>query len=193
MVLYYLIDRKKRNLLTVSAIITAVLLNGLFNYLNNLAGLPIFLNSTFTVMTASLFGLWPAVVVGLLSNVFIELLNGFPGSYIPFTAVNLLTALVTTAFVKNKHFETATHAFWLIIILSAINSLAGSLIVTFLLGGNTGHGIDNLVKSITVSGQSAFSASFFVLIVVNIVDKGLAILPSFFLYKKIQCLADQKS
>ncbi|MBB6481704.1 ECF transporter S component [Spirochaeta isovalerica] len=186
MVLYYLIDRKKRILLSLCAIGIATLLNGIFSYLNEMANLPIFLDSVFTVMTAALFGLWPAVAVGLLSNSFLELLNGFPGYYVPFTVVNLSTALITALFVYKKKFETATHAFWLIIILATVNSLMGALIVTFVFGGYTNLSMDNMVRGIIVTGQSLYTSTFFVRIIVNIVDKGLSVLPSFFLYKKIQ-------
>ncbi|MBN2655549.1 MAG: hypothetical protein JXR86_00710 [Spirochaetales bacterium] len=186
MVLFYLIDRKKRILVTIAAVVLAVVLNGIFSFLNDLAHLPIFLDSLFTVITTALFGLWPGLAVGLLSNSFIEFLNGFPGIYLPFTVVNMLTALVTAGFVYSKRFETATNAFWLIIILAVVNSLSGALIVTVLFGGYTDLSMDSMVKGIAVTGQSVLSSAFMVRIVVNIVDKGLAVLPTFFLYKRIQ-------
>lgn len=192
MVLYYLIDRKKRFILTLLAVMVAIFFNGLFSFLNDLFNSPIFLDSAFTIMIAALFGLWPAMAVGLLTNCFIELLNGFPGIYWPFTIVNLITALTTSIFVIRKKFENSTNAFWLIIVLSVLNSLVGALLVTFLFGGYTNLSMDNMVKGITVTGQSLLTSTFYVRLVVNIVDKGIPVIITFFLYKFIQLKAEKK-
>lgn len=186
MVLYYLIKRKNRNLLTFLAVAAAIILNGLFSYFNDAIGLPIFLDSVFTVMTAALFGLWPSVMTAALTNFFIEVLNGFPGIYYPFAVVNITTALVTSLFVYKKRFETPTNAFWLIIILSLANSILGALIVTIFFEGFTNLSLDNIVRGIIVTGRSLFTTAFFVRMVVNIVDKGIAVLITYFLYKLIQ-------
>jgi energy-coupling factor transport system substrate-specific component len=186
MVLYYLINRKNRLILTITAILAAILLNGIFSYINDSMGLPIFMDSIFTIMTAALFGLWPSVAVSLLTNVFIELLNGFPGIYLPFIPVSLFTALITSFFVYKKLFESPTQAFWLIIILVLVNSLTGSLIVSFFFGGFTNLSMDNIVRGIIVAGHSIFSSAFIVRLIANLVDKGPAVILSFFIYKAIQ-------
>lgn len=186
MVLYYLLPRKNRNVWTISAILLAVVLNGVFSYINDKMGFPIFLDSVFTVMAAVLFGLWPSVAVGIMTNSFIEVLNGFPGYYLPFTPVNLLTALTVSLFVMKKRFETASNAFWLIIALTFINSLAGTIIVTLFFGGYTYLSLDNIVRGITLTGRSIFSSAFTVRLAVNLVDKGIAVLPAYFVYKRIE-------
>lgn len=192
MVLYYLIDKKNRNLITIAAIALAILLNGVFSYTNDHFGLPIFMDSIFTIMTAALFGFWPSFIVGILTNSFLEVINGLPGNYFPFTIVNLLSAIITSLFVNHKRFETATHAFWLIIILSLVNALTGTLIAIFFFGGYTQLSLDNMVKGIMITGRSIFTSAFSVRIVVNIVDKGIAVLPTFFLYKIIQAKSNVK-
>lgn len=191
MVLYYLINRKKRIILTISAVTAAILLNGILSYMNDSLGLPIFMDSIFTIMTAALFGLWPSVIVGLLTNTFIEVLNGFPGTYLAFTPVNLFTALITSFFVYKKLFETPTQAFWLIIVLALINSISGALIVSFFFGGFTNLSMDNIVRGIILTGHSIFSSAFIVRLVANIVDKGPAVIISFFVYKAIQRNAEK--
>lgn len=186
MVLYYLIPTKNRLFLTITAILAAILLNGIFSYFNEILALPVFMDSIFTIMTAALFGLWPSIAVALLTNIFIELLNGFPGIYLPFIIVNLVTALATSLFVHKKLFETPTHAFWLIIVLSLANSLCGAVIVTLLFGGFTNLSLDNIVRGIIVAGQSLFTSAFIVRLVVNVVDKGFAVLLTFLIYKSIK-------
>ena len=186
MVLYYLIKRENRLIFTILAVFTAIVLNGLFSYINDSIPLPIFMDSLFTIMTAAFFGLWPAVAVGLLTNVFIELINGFPGFYFPFIIINLLTALVTSFFVKKKLFETPTQIFWLIITLSFVTAIIGALIVTIVFGGFTNLYMDNIVRGIILTGQSIFSSVFIVRIVTNIVDKGVAVMCTFIIYKILQ-------
>jgi energy-coupling factor transport system substrate-specific component len=186
MILYYLIKRKNRITITIFVVLSAVALNGLFSYINNLLSLPIFLDSIFTILTAALFGLWPAVTVGLLSNFFIETINGFPGIYYPFAIKNVLTALITAIFVSKKIFETPAHAFWLIITLTLINSLTGAIVVTIVFGGFTNLSMDNIVRGVMMTGNSIFSSVFIVRLVVNLVDKGIAVILAFSLYKAIQ-------
>lgn len=192
MVLYYLINKKNRLILTIISIITAILLNGLLSYISNKIGLPIFMDSIFTIMTAATFGLWPSIVVGIATNFFIEVIHGCPGIYLPFLPVNLLTALITSLFVYNKRFETQTQAFWLIIIVALINSLIGALIVSIFFGGFTDLALDNIVRGIVVAGSSVFSSAFIVRLVANIVDKGPAVILSYFIYKEIQKKAKKK-
>ena len=181
-----MIRKKNRHFYTIIAVIAAVLLNGLFCKVNNLLSLPIFLDSIFTIMSAALFGLWPAVTVGFLTNFFLELINKFPGNYYPFAIVNILTAVITAVFVNKKAFETPSNAFWLIITLSIINALTGALIVTFLFGGFTNLSMDYIVRGLVVSGQSVLSSTFITGIIVNMTDKGIAVIITYAVYKIIQ-------
>ena len=186
MVLYYMINRKKRLFLTITAVVIAIFLNGIFSYINDSLGLPIFMDSIFTILTAALFGLWPSVAVGIFTNPFIELLNGSPGIYVPFIPVSIFTAMITSFFVYKKLFETPTHAFWLIIILVLVNSLTGALIVSFFFGGFTNLSMDNIVRGIVVAGHSIFTSAFIVRLIANLADKGPAVIMSYFIYKAIQ-------
>lgn len=190
MVLYYLINKKNRLILTISAIVVAILLNGVLSFFNNSLGFPIFMDSIFTIMTAVLFGLWPSLVVGILTNLFIEMINGFPGIYMPFIPINLFTALITTWFVYQKLFETPAQVFWLIIILAVVNSLLGAMIVSIFFGGVTNLSMDNIVRGVMITGHSMFSSTFIVRLIVNVVDKGPAVMLSFGIYKWIQKKAE---
>ncbi|MBI9097507.1 MAG: hypothetical protein JEY91_03465 [Spirochaetaceae bacterium] len=181
-----MIKQKNRLLLTTAAVVAAILFNGFLSYFNNYLSLPLFMDSILTILIAALFGLWPATAVALLTNSFIELLNGFPGYYFPFTITNLLTALLTSLFVYKKYFETPNHVFWLILVLSFINSLTGAILVTYMFNGVTNHSIDNIVRGIIMTGQSVFSSTLTVRLVTNIVDKGLSVMITYIIYKNIQ-------
>lgn len=166
----------------VIAVIVSIVLNVLLSRMNQFYNLPLFLDSTFTVVTAGLFGLIPGLVVALLTNLGHEAIAGFPGLIYPFALVNMLSAVITWFFVKKKFFTDAAGAFWLIIILALGNSLLGTVIVMLVFNGITNDPLDDIVRAIVISGQSVFSAAFLARIFINIVDKGIAVLILFPLY-----------
>lgn len=183
MILYYALPPKTRLPWTVAAVVAGVLLNGLLNTLNGALSLPIFLDSIFTIMVTATFGLWPGLVVGILTNAFMELVNGFPGYLMPFAFVNAITAFVTYFAVRKDAFNTVVGAFWTMVILAFTNALAGAFIVTIVFGGITNEPVDNIVRAFYITGQSIFSSAFLARILVNIVDKGIAVAITLPLYR----------
>jgi energy-coupling factor transport system substrate-specific component len=151
-------------------------------------------------MVTALFGLWPGILVGLFSNLFFEVIKGFPGYLYPFAIVNILTALVTWLHVRYGRFDTAAGALWTIITLSLANAVVGAIIVSVVFGGITNEPVDSIVRAVVATGQSIFTSAFFGRILINIVDKGIAVLIVFpiyryFFYKKdrLQNTADNLS
>ena len=148
--------------------------------------LPIFLDSLFTTMTAALFGLRPGVTVGLFTNLFIEVVSGFPGYLYPFGSVNILSAVITWLIVSKGRFNTITEVFWTMIILALANALVGAFVVTLVFGGITNEGVDDVVRAFLVTGNSLFSSAFLARILVNIVDKGLAVAVTYPIYRLVR-------
>lgn len=183
MLMYINLSKKKRFPITVLAVIVAGLLNGIFCMISLNLSLPVFLDSIFTVMIAALFGLWPGLIVGLLSNFFFEVLSGFPGYYYPFAIVNISTALVTWLHVKYGHFEKASDALWTIISLALINSVVGAILAAIVYGGVTYKHVDSIVRAVVVTGQSVFTSAIFGRILINLVDKGIAVMMVFPIYR----------
>ncbi len=148
--------------------------------------LPVFLDSTFTILTAAWFGLIPGIITGFLTNLVHEAVSGFDGVKLPFAIVNMTSALITWFAVRRGFLRHATGAFWLLIVLALANAFLGSIIVTTLFSGVTDSQVDNIVRAIVISGQSVLTSAFLARVFINIVDKGIAILILFPLYRKLK-------
>jgi len=164
-------------------IILAVLLNGIFSFFSTKMSLPFFLDSIFTVVATAVFGLWPGLIVGLLSNLFFEVIKGYPGYLYPFAIVNMLTALITWLHIRYGSFHRASGALWTIITLSLANAVVGAIIVSIVFDGITNEPVDSIVRAVVATGQSVFTSAFYGRILINIVDKGIAVLVAFPIYR----------
>ncbi len=158
----------------------SILLNGLFLLTTSKLELPFFLDSIFTILVTVLFGFWPGVITGVFSNFFFEVLFGFPGYLYPFFIVNVSSAIITFLHVKYTDFTNAVNAFLLILSLSVVNSILGAVIVVAVFDGITDQPFDSIVRAVVTTGQSLFTSAFLARILMNIVDKGIAVLIAFF-------------
>ena len=167
-------------------VIISVVLNGLVNITGDKLGIPLFLDSIFTVATAALFGIIPGILTGLFTNLFQEVLRGFPLYLYPFAVVNMATGLLVGLLIKRGYFKTFSGVFLIIIYTAIVNAFLGALIVTIVFGGITNEEVDYIVKVILMTGQSVFSSAFIARIFINLVDKGIAVLIAYFIYAKVK-------
>ncbi|MDA3939776.1 MAG: hypothetical protein PF693_10755 [Spirochaetia bacterium] len=177
---------KRSGKIIILSIIISVLLNGLINLTGDKLGIPLFLDSIFTVVTAALFGIIPGILTGLFTNLFQEVLRGFPLYLYPFAIVNMTTGLLVGILVKHGYFSTFFGVFLVIIFTAFVNSLLGAIIVTIVFGGITNEEVDYIVKVIIMTGQSVFSSAFIARIFINLVDKGIAVLLAYLIYFKVK-------
>lgn len=192
MEIHKLIDPPMSRVVVGVGIVGAVLMNGLFFLLNRVLMLPVFLDSNFTIIATVLFGLWPGLTVGVLSNLFFEVIAGFPGFLYPFALVNMLTAVIVHLFVRNGHFKSLLDALVVLIAVALANALAGTVIVTVFMGGTTGEPVDSLVRALVVAGQSIGSSAFIARVLINVVDKVLGVGVGFFCYHILQRSMERK-
>ena len=172
---FYTLPRKKRHLILSAVILSSAILNSLLNLLNHALGLPLFLDSIFTILTAAAFGVWPGILVGLLTNCFMEVMQGLPGYLLPFASVNILSAIIAVMLARRGLFENIGGAVIAIIALALGNALAGAFVVTLVFGGMTHEPVDLIVRSIILTGQSIFTSAFLARVLINTVDKGIAV------------------
>ncbi|MDA3851014.1 MAG: hypothetical protein PF447_07045 [Spirochaetaceae bacterium] len=156
-------------------IVTAALLNGLLQYCLSLTNLPLFMDSTFTIFAGFMWGPLAGAAVGLLTNLLMELLHGCDGLYFPFALVNIFTGLMAGLWKIKKYKSNyiAMLIFWGIIIIG--NSILGTLVVEFFFNGLTGTSVDSIIESFVLTGQSILSAAFLGRIIINLIDKSLAL------------------
>ena len=169
---------------TVTAIILGSLANALFNYLNSdVLNWPFFFDSVFTIIVGIFFGWLPGVITGLLSNVLTEVFRGFEGLYFPFAIVNMATGLCAGLMARDKAvFWTLSRQILLILLLTVVNALLGSLVVIIVYGGLSGSRPDILVSAMMLTGQGIFTSAFLARIMLNLVDKGIPVVMLYSLY-----------
>ena len=91
-----------RRLLRVTATMGGILINVLLALLTNAYGLPVYLDTTGTILVAMVGGLFPAITTAVLTNVVIALFNG---EAIYFGFINALVAIYTAWFIREKKFD----------------------------------------------------------------------------------------
>jgi energy-coupling factor transport system substrate-specific component len=155
------------------------LINESLNRLIIMTEIPLFLDSILTAVAAAIFGIWPGILVALLTNSFGELFSGFHGIAIPFAICGIATAVIVGLMAKRGKFVTILQLAFGILAVSLANSLLGAVIATFVFGGQTGVNIDVLVDGLTAALGNIFSAAFLARIPANFVDKGIAVLAAY--------------
>lgn len=158
----------------------SVAMNIVLGIITAALGIPLYLDTLGTVLTAALFGPVPGMIVGALSNIITGLI--YSVSDIPFCLVNMAVGLIVGLAAKKFKF-TFPVALICGIALSFICPAIGTPIGIFVYGGLAGNFTDVLVMSLVQGGQTIFSASFMVKVGSNLVDKIGTCIIGFFLIK----------
>ncbi|MDF1566471.1 MAG: hypothetical protein RQ801_06120 [Spirochaetaceae bacterium] len=168
----------------MTVVVLGSLANAFFQWLNaDILKWPFFFDSVFTILVGIFFGWLPGIITGLLSNVLIEVFQNFEGIYYPFAIVNMATGLCAGLMARNKAvFWTLPRQILLILLLTVVNALLGSLVVIIVYGGLTGSRPDILVSALMLTGQGIFTSAFLARILLNLVDKGIPVVLFYSLY-----------
>ena len=143
-------------------------------------GIPLYLDTLGTVLTAALFGPVPGMIVGGLSNVITGLI--YSVTDIPFALVNVAVGLVVGLVAKKFSFNLVT-ALITGLALSVICPAIGTPIGIFVYGGLAGNILDVAITGLVKAGQSIFAAGFITKIGSNLIDKVGTCLIGYFLIK----------
>jgi energy-coupling factor transport system substrate-specific component len=170
-------------LVLVAAVAGAILLNGLFNLINTTLSLPLFLDTIATVVVAVLFGPGAAAVTGIGTNLFQEVLYWFPGANWQFGVVNAATGVIMGFLARYGMFRTALHVVVAVLLLTVVNALLGSALAIAVFGGATGIEVDYISMGLVLTGKPMLWAAFLARIPANLVDKAIAVLIAFFVYR----------
>ena len=131
-------------------------------------GIPLYLDTLGTVLTAALFGPVPGIIVGALSNIITGLIYSVRD--IPFALVNMAVGLVVGLVAKKFKFTLISAAITGLA-LSVICPAIGTPIGIFVYGGLQGNISDIVVTGLVKAGQSIFAASFLTKVGSNLIDK----------------------
>ena len=146
----------------------AVAMNIVLGIITAALGIPLYLDTLGTVLSAAILGPLPGVIVGALSNIITGLI--YSVSDIPFCLVNMAVGLIVGLAAKKFKFTLPT-ALICGLVLSFVCPAIGTPIGIFVYGGLNGSFSDVLVMSLVQGGQTIFQASFLRNVASNLVDK----------------------
>lgn len=146
----------------------AIAMNIVLGIITSALGIPLYLDTLGTVLSAALVGIIPGILVGALSNIITGLI--YSVSDIPFCLVNMAVGLVVGIAAKKFKFTLPT-ALICGIILSFLCPAIGTPIGIYIYGGLNGSFSDVLVMSLVEGGKTIFQASFLRNVASNLIDK----------------------
>ena len=138
------------------------------------ANLPLFLDSIGTVLTASIGGYIPGIIVGLLTNA----INGISDTTTFYYAVlNVMIAIAAAYFSEKGFYKKFKGILITLLSFAFIGGVLGSILTWFLYGHDFGSGVSApLAHSFFDNGvQNAFTAQLLADIVIDLLDKALTL------------------
>ena len=145
-----------------------VAINIVLGIITSALGIPLYLDTLGTVLSAALIGPVPGIIVGALSNIITGLM--YSVSDIPFCLVNMAVGLIVGLVAKKFKF-TIVSAVITGLVLSFVCPAIGTPIGIYVYGGLNGSASDVLVMSLVQAGKDIFQASFLRNVGSNLIDK----------------------
>ncbi len=145
-----------------------VAMNIVLGIITSALGIPLYLDTLGTVLSAAIIGPVPGIIVGALSNIITGLM--YSVSDIPFCLVNMAVGLIVGLVAKKFKF-TIVSAVITGLVLSFVCSAIGTPIGIYVYGGLNGSASDVLVMSLVQAGKDIFQASFLRNVGSNLIDK----------------------
>ncbi len=167
-------------------IIPAAFFNVMLQRLNVGLSLPFFLDSIFTAITAALFGIFPGVATGIITNLFMEIDLDFGGLYWQWGLCNAATGFIVGVAAKKGYFSSFTYFLITAAAVTLANSLLGAVIAVYVFGGVTGSPVDFIVMGLAAAGRDIFSSAFLARLITNLVDKSIAVGIAFGVYRWVR-------
>lgn len=158
----------------------AIAMNIVLGAITSGLGIPLYMDTLGTVLSAAILGPVPGVIVGLLTNVIDGLIRDLTN--IPFALVNMAIGLIVGLIAKKRPL-TLTTSILTGLLLSIVAPLIGTPIGIYVYGGLQGNAFDVIVTGLVKAGQSIFAASFVSKITSNLIDKIGTMVIAYFLIK----------
>ena len=151
-----------------------IIVNVLLGYIVNRLGLPLFLDTFGTIAVSALAGLFPGIFTAVITNAFCAL---YDVNAIYFGFINALVAVMTAWFARKYTFKKFWKILVFILFMAVFVGGVSSCIHWFLLDASrTAQDSQAILLFASTAGLPLFWAYFAYNILVNILDKGIAVL-----------------
>jgi len=163
-----------------------VAINYVGGLLNSALGGPLYLDSIGTAVVAAVMGPWVGAISGLLFNIVSALMGGNMMSAL-FGICNIGTGLIVGYMTKWGFFEK----WWQVLIVANVlvsfwNAATGSPIASVVYGGVDGSaGTSVSIAALQAIGADLVTAGFIARMPLNLIDKGIAVLIAWIVYKRL--------
>jgi energy-coupling factor transport system substrate-specific component len=159
----------------VLLVIGLALVNAGADYLNDRSlQIPLFFDTIGTLVVTALFGLIPGLATAIGTHLWMEIINGPSGIYLPWMACKMSSAVILWILMRRGRFQTPVHALLAGLWIALANAFIGAVVAATLFTGDTEHAVDFVATALYSLGQSVFSAAFFARVPVNIADITIA-------------------
>lgn len=159
---------KKASALMVAFCGICIALNIVLGIITSALGIPLYLDTLGTMLSAIIYGPFAGMIVGALTNIITGLM--YSVSDIPFFIVNMTVGLITGLVVKKWKYPIPV-AIILGLVFAVVCPAIGTPIGLYIYGGFNGSASDILVMSLVEGGKSLFTASFLRNVASNLIDK----------------------
>ena len=162
---------EKSTLLRAATVLAGIVVNVLLGFLTYKLNLPLYLDSIGTIAVASIAGVFPGFLVGVLTNVFCGFFNPLS---IYYSVLSVLMAGVAATFVNKEYFKSKLKIVGFILLLALISGGLGGLLQLLLIGAPQFESV--AVTAETFAGFTGINSKLsFLLInfILNLVDKGI--------------------
>ena len=157
----------------VLCIAIGTVVNVLLSFLVYHFNIPLFLDTVGTIGVTYLLGLFPGIIVAVLTNVLCALFNS---TYIYFIVINTIIAIITMHFVQKNYFKKVSKMLKYVLIISVVSGFVGAAIQWTLFAAPQSESINDAVKAFASSTNIPFVVSFFIVnILINLLDKSLSL------------------
>ncbi len=157
-----------------------IMANVLMAFLMNRLGFHLFLDTVGTITVSAMGGLFPGILTAVVTNAFCALFNV---NYIYYGFLNAIIAIYTAWFVRKYAYKRIFKVVGFITCLALFSGISSVLINWYLLDGvNFASNTEAVLIFASFLKRSLFWAYFIYTILLNFIDKGIAVLISWVVY-----------
>ncbi len=177
-------EKKKMDKLTIFLIPIGVALNFIGAQIAMLLKLPVYLDAIGTIVVGALCGGWPGAIVGVISNTINSIT--YP-TYIWYGIISAIYGVLAAYLSKKKVFCSLWKAVLASLLFATIGGVLNSCITWILFGFNFATDTTAIfaIPLHTALGFPKFAAQMIAAICMDVADKFLAILATFFILKSM--------
>lgn len=166
----------------VGVIVVGILLNILGIKLNDLLGLPLFIDNIGTILSAMLGGYIPCITVGFFTNI----INGFTNSYtIYYCIISVIIAVAAVSFAEKMRRLKIPYILLGIVTFAFLGGVVGGLLTWFINGLSFGEGyaVDMAARINIVVPMGYFLSNLLSVFLIDLVDKTVVTVIALIIYK----------